>query len=337
MSKRQTRGRKRHRVSLDNSENDSNSNNKNKKQKTNNAVNNNNNKRLQLIALSEYFCCVCKDLSCGKIFQCPNGCVICEGCYPKINPCHCPLCRTVMSKHKPIRCRMAEKTLSLRLVTCRFDGCNKEILFGKLKYHESNDCQFKPIHCKFNVLGCKWTGLRQNQLEHEKKCKINQDNVLKIVNKYIEKVECYKKFCKQCTNTHCDSVWISSNDIFEIAGDDFYYEGYEYKMKIKSELKHLRRNQEIYQVSLKLVFAEDTDQLDDGETIDIDLGVIIEPHGVNENSEPINLMKQIQIIVNRNRTESEWIKFDQEFTQNQYRSLFRGGFDMKIFCFSEDI
>ena len=58
MSKRYTRGRKRHRVSLDGNENDPNSNNKNKKQKVNNSVSNNSvnnsNKRLQLIALSEY-------------------------------------------------------------------------------------------------------------------------------------------------------------------------------------------------------------------------------------------------------------------------------------------
>lgn len=328
MSKRQTRGRKRHRVSSDYTENDNNSNNKNKRQKRNNT---------QLIDLSEYFCCVCKELSTDKILQCPNGCVICGKCYPQINPCICPLCRVTMSKNKPIRCRIAEKTLSLRLVKCRFDGCNKEILYSLLKEHEENECKYKPINCKYNILGCNWKGLRFDQLQHEKKCNINKNNVLKIVDDYMKKLECYKKFCKQCTNIHCDSFTISSNDIFEISGDEFYYEGYEYKIKIKSELKHLNRNQEIYQISMKLCFAEDIDQLDDGETIDVDIGCIIEPYGINQQYQSIHLMKEMQIVISQHQSESEWIKFKQQLTQNQYQSLFRGGFDVKIFCFSEDI
>ena len=102
------------------------------------------------------------------------------------------------------------------------------------------------------------------------------------------------KFIKSFRNTniHSDSIWVPSNEIFEVDGEEFYYEGYEYRMKIKSELKQISRNKDIYEISLKLAFADDADILHHGETVDIDVGVMIEPHGTDENGELLNLMKQ---------------------------------------------
>ena len=111
-------------------------------------------KKLKLIDLGEYKCCICSRLPLDKVFQCPTGCIICPACYPKLDPCRCPQCRVPMNKNNPIRCRMAEslvlyrsfvcddimldtlyqsETLSLRLVTCRNDQCGKSMEFEKLK------------------------------------------------------------------------------------------------------------------------------------------------------------------------------------------------------------
>eukprot|EP00483_Globobulimina_turgida_P012686 UN12709 len=105
-----------------NNQNDSNSNEPpTKKQKTssnNNEtknVNHNNTNSLQVIQLSAYYCCVCKELTSDKIFQCLNGHLICNECYSQLQPCKCPTCRIQMDKLNPIRNRMAEDTLSFRI------------------------------------------------------------------------------------------------------------------------------------------------------------------------------------------------------------------------------
>eukprot|EP01084_Bolivina_argentea_P203102 346924_1 len=313
-----TRNRKRAR-----SPDNNNTNNKKKKQKTG----------YELIELAEYFCCVCKELSYDKIFQCPNGCIICPTCYDNLIPCKCPLCRVQMSKNKPIRCRIAERTLSLRVVKCRFNKCNKEIIFSNLNEHENNDCQYKPVKCKFSILGCNWEGLRRKQEEHELQCKCDQNESLKIVKELSEKLERYQKFCRKCTNLHCDSIWISTDDVFDTRGEEFYFEGYEYKIHVKSEKKRIRRNQEIYEIFTKIVFAEEIDQLDDNEIAEVDLGIIIEPHGNGESK----FIKESKVAISKENIESEWTSFEQQLSTDEYSTIFRGGFDMKVFCFGVEV
>ena len=151
-------------------------------------------KRLKLIDLSEYHCCVCSELPNDKVYQCPNGCVICSTCYPQLSPCHCPLCRVHMNRHQPIRCRMAEKTLSLRMVSCRYDGCGKSVLFANLKDHEINECDYKPIQCKFHLLGCQWEGVRRDLPKHESKCgkTITADESLRIAQELTRSLSAYQ-------------------------------------------------------------------------------------------------------------------------------------------------
>eukprot|EP00483_Globobulimina_turgida_P008880 UN08898 len=145
-----------------------------------------------------------------------------------------------------------------------------------------DECEYRPVDCKFSILGCKWKGLRQNQQQHELQCKLDQNKSLEIVQELSDKLEKYKKFCKQCTNLHCDSIWVSSEEEFDESGEEFFFEGYEYKLHIKSEKKKIRRNQEIYEIYSKIVFVEDVDQLDDGETFDVKIGIVIEPPGIGE-------------------------------------------------------
>eukprot|EP01083_Nonionella_stella_P032994 90336_1 len=322
-----TRGRKRRRST----ENEKDSNpNHNKKQKTESNASN----PAQLVELSEYFCCVCKELSCLRILQCPNGCIICENCYPRITPCKCPLCRETMNKNKPIRCRIAERTLALRVVQCKYDGCNQEVMFGKLQEHVTNECKYKPIDCKYKVLGCDWKGLRHNQKQHESRCKCDQNDSLTIVQSLTDKLKYYQKFCNDSAEIHTTSLHVPSEQEFTVDGDDFYVEGYEFKVRVKSEKTRAKKNQEIYQISTQIVFLEDHAQFMEGETIVLELGIVIEPYGsglfnfVNESKAEISATT---------RTETEWSTFTPQLSKSEYRSVFKGGFNLKVFCFVPDL
>mmetsp|Transcript_1479 Transcript_1479/g.2353 ORF Transcript_1479/g.2353 Transcript_1479/m.2353 type:complete len:344 (-) Transcript_1479:60-1091(-) len=335
------RGRKRYRAS-DNNENIQN--NKNKKQRTNQTDKNNQDgdgdvdsnckktHRLQLVDLSEYNCCVCKDLSAGKILQCPNGCVICDGCYPRIQPCKCPICRTAMSRNVPIRCRLAEKTLALRLVTCKFDGCGKEIAFGQMKQHELDECEFKPIHCKYAELGCEWQGLRRNLAKHVSKCRIDQNAVLQRVQEYMTQLKLYREFIKNCKKIHQHSCGVSGQEAFEWETEEMFVDGYEHILKVKST--KAEDDSDAYQVCIQLCFAEDVDQLARDETIDLDLGVVIEPRG--EDRATLNFMKEIKVSLSANKAHSDWIPLQPQLSTSRYQRVFRGGFDVKLFEFTED-
>ena len=335
-----TKGRKRRRSH----DNDQDFNNKNKKRQRIES--------LQLIELSEYFCCICSELSSGKILQCPNGCLICETwyvfiaiytfhsftpcviSYPKICPMKCPLCRVGMSKTKPIRCRIAEKALASRLVTCRHEGCGEEVTFAKLQHHEQKECKYLPIDCKFKLLGCSWNGLKQDQREHELQCECDQDESLKIVREMDDQLKIYQKFCNLCTNLSSSTVEplnrnnnsSSFEDEFLEETDDFYYEGYEYIIRIKSEKKRVRRKN-VYQIKAKIVFAEDVAQIPSTESDPVHIGLIISS----------KLLQELSFTLTPSNTQSEWFVFDKELNCEEYVRLYREGFDVKIFCFGEDI
>merc|ERR1712130_431750 len=278
------------------------------------------------------------ELSSGQILQCPNGCLICEECYPQIIPCKCPLCRCAMNKTKPIRCRIAERALSLRLVTCRHDGCSKEVLFSKLNDHEMNECQYKPINCKFSILGCEWKGLRHDQQEHEAQCEVDQDESLAIVQEINDTLSTYKSFCSRCTSLHSDTfsgvASSESEEEFDEESDPFYFEGFEYKIRIKSERKQQRiRRNDTFQIKAQIAFDEDEEQLDDGESIQVNVGIIMQSHAMKKSE----FIKEFKFTMTQNTTSSEWLNFETEFKKEEYKKIFRGGFDLKIFCFGEDL
>lgn len=315
-----TKGRKRRRSQ----DNDDALNNKNKKRQKTEAQ--------QLMELSEYFCCICKELSVGKIFQCSSGCLMCDGCYPLISmPMRCPLCRVPMSKTKPIRCRIAERALALRTVSCRHDGCNKEVTFGNLLQHE-NECEYMPMDCKYKILGCQWKGLKQNLEEHESKCECDQNQSLQIVQQISDKLKMYQKFCSLSTNLSSSNIepMRSENNEFDETTDEFFYEGYEYIVRLKSEKKRVRRSN-VYTIKAKIEFAEDIEQIATSDSDQVSVGIIIDQRGI------CNLIKELSFTLTPTTIQSQWFSFDNELTNEQYTQLYRGGFAVKIFCFGEDI
>jgi len=292
------------------------------------------NKRLKLIDLKEYHCCVCSELPNDKVFQCPNGCVICSTCYPQLIPCHCPLCRVHMNRHQPIRCRMAEKTLSLRMVTCRYEGCGKSVMFSNLKDHEANECDYKPIECKFHLLGCHWKGVRRDLTRHEAKCgkTININECLRIVEKFSKNLGIYKRFCKECHSICSESVHVSTSHEFEVnAVEELMLCGYDFVVALRSKKKTgSRRTKDLYEIAVKLCFDEDPTVLT-GDTEEVNIGVIVDPKG----DASYHLVMELKCQISGDKLDSGWIVFEKQMDREQYKEAFRGGFSIKIFDFSD--
>lgn len=78
------------------------------------------------------------------------------------------------------RSRIAERAVEMRNVKCEMDECTVELQYGKMKQHLAKDCKFVVVKCKYSLLGCSWTGIRDNQLNHQQVCKkeFNLDDVL---------------------------------------------------------------------------------------------------------------------------------------------------------------
>ena len=56
----------------------------------------------------ELECLVCLEIPEVKIFQCHEGHIICELCYPRLDPFVCPMCRMELDLN-PIRNRALER------------------------------------------------------------------------------------------------------------------------------------------------------------------------------------------------------------------------------------
>lgn len=293
------------------------------------------NKRLKLIDLKEYHCCVCSELPNDKVYQCPNGCVICSICYPQLSPCQCPLCRVHMNRHQPIRCRMAEKTLSLRMVCCRFEGCGKSVLFANLKDHEANECDYKPIECKFHLLGCQWKGLRRDLPKHESKCgkTFDAEKVLPIVQSLNQCNMSYRRFCKECHSICSEAVRVQSSGEFEVtAAEELMLCGYDFTIAVKSVMRRgNRRNQETYELQVKVAFDEDPAVLTSTETEEINIGVMVAPQG----DSTCHFIMEMKCTIRRSQLDSGWKSFEKILKKDEYTRAFRGGFSLKIFDFSD--
>ena len=55
-------------------------------------------------------------------------------------------------------------------------------------------CEFKPMECKFHILGCSWKGIRRDVAAHELKCasSIKVGDSLDIVQDLHKKLMVYK-------------------------------------------------------------------------------------------------------------------------------------------------
>jgi len=240
-----------------------------------------------------------------------------------------------MDRHKPIRCRMAEKTLSLRMVHCRYDGCGKSVLFANLKDHEANECDYKPIQCKFHLLGCQWKGLRRDLTKHESKCgqSFNANECLDIVQQLHQNLISYKRFCKECHSICSEVVHVSNAAEFEVvAAEELMLCGYDFTLSVRSQkISGTRRTPDVYELQVKVTFDEDESVLTPSETEAINLGVMVAPQG----DATCHLVQEIKCSIRRGNLDSGWRPFEKRLNSDEYRDAFRGGFGIKIFDFSD--
>jgi len=299
-------------------------------------------KKIKLVDLKEYKCCVCSELPIDTVFQCSNGCIICSLCYPQLNPCQCPLCRVPMDRQRPIRCRMAEKTLSVRMVRCRHDQCGKLMMFSELKEHEANECVFKPMDCKFSALGCGWKGIRRDLSGHELECAKNivADDALEIVRKLTDQLIAFKKFCKKTNFVHSASVCGHRVHRARPSGFEVILTGWmmfdgfgdNHEVYLRAQKgRRVGRAPVIYEVAVKLNLIDETEQ--SPETEDIRFGVMIEPLTPTHSS--FELMMEFNCRIGGERLDSDWMPFDRKLSENEYREMFGDGIGFKIFDFCD--
>ena len=89
-------------------------------------------------------CPVCLNICRSKtLYQCENGHVVCDQCYPKLKPKNCPTCRNEMFKTRSL---ILEKLLERLPTPCQYVGCSEEVMFDELENHEK-ECLFRLVEC----------------------------------------------------------------------------------------------------------------------------------------------------------------------------------------------
>lgn len=121
-------------------------------------------------------CAVCLDLPNSAVFQCTNGHLMCIGCFNHLladarmrdETATCPNCRTEISKNLSSRNLAVEKAVSELPAQCKF--CGHEYSRNALEKHEKESCEERTTLCKFNRIGCQWSGPFHEILVHESVC-----------------------------------------------------------------------------------------------------------------------------------------------------------------------
>ena len=97
-------------------------------------------------------CPVCLNICRSKtIYQCENGHIVCEQCYPKLTVKNCPKCRNEMFKTRSL---VSEKIFERLPTPCQFAGCSEEIMLNELENHEK-ECSFILVECVDNYCKAK--------------------------------------------------------------------------------------------------------------------------------------------------------------------------------------
>ncbi len=222
---------------------------------------------------------------------------------------------------------MAEKMLSLIVVKCRYK-CKKEMKFCEREDHELNVCELKPVVCKYMILGCKWSGIKKYQMQHEEKCKIDQKYSYKIISLLNNKLKCFETYCLLCKYFYFESVWICPTDVLSFNSKIFNYRKNKFKVEMKAEI-----DKDSYNLFVKIVYVEIEDENEEEfENKDMCYGIYIEPHG-NEHS---NFL--CRGIVQRDNYSGTvdipiWIIIGQDIKKKDYINMFLGGFDLRVFLF----
>jgi hypothetical protein len=148
-------------------------------------------------------CAICFDLpspSDPRIFQCSNGHMYCAECLDKLfevsnaeansegnGEAKCPVCKSKLIHSAMIRNRFAETVLSKMMVPCpQCDkGCTVQVCFANVIEHAKSECDFRPVPCRFAVLGCDWQGEHRHAIAHNSECKIPSTK-LKTLKRMVE-------------------------------------------------------------------------------------------------------------------------------------------------------
>ena len=96
----------------------------------------------------------------------------------------CGICRDPMGN--PSRSRIAEKAIKRMIVKCEFDECNATMKYGEMQHHLDIECQAVEIECKYQRLGCNWTGPRRNATNHQHSDIDYDDLLMYILNRDTE-------------------------------------------------------------------------------------------------------------------------------------------------------
>lgn len=221
------------------------------------------------------------------------------------------------------------------MVSCRYEGCGKSVLFANLKSHEANECDYKPIRCKFHLLGCLWKGVRRDLPKHESKCgkTIDANDSLPIVQRLHESLVAYKRFCRECHSICSETVHVQNRGEFEVtAAEELMLCGYDFTVAVRSTKKSgNRRTQDVYELAVKVAFDEDPSVFSSSETEQINIGVIVDPNGDGKG----HFMMEMKCQISRDQLDSGWKAFEQTMSNEEYNEAFRGGFCLKVFDFAD--
>lgn len=150
-------------------------------------------KRLET-RLSTVLCCtVCLDLPISAIYQCPNGHLMCIGCYNhlladgrlKNEMPTCPNCRIQITESSCTRNLAVEKAVSELPILCRF--CKCDIPRCCVEKHEKDQCVDRLVPCKYKQIGCHWQGMFRTKRDHEDRCAQTRKSGLEIMDS-LEKI-----------------------------------------------------------------------------------------------------------------------------------------------------
>ncbi|KAF5294190.1 hypothetical protein FQR65_LT10901 [Abscondita terminalis] len=114
-------------------------------------------------ALYDIFTCPsCRNVMTPPIYMCDLGHSFCGNCYYNID--RCPTCRATISARRNVA---IERIQSNFVFPCsnEDDGCKFSGPVVYLREHEMF-CKYSLMQCELKVDNCKWTGTRENSVNH---------------------------------------------------------------------------------------------------------------------------------------------------------------------------
>uniref|UniRef100_A0A1A9WSX5 TRAF-type domain-containing protein n=1 Tax=Glossina brevipalpis TaxID=37001 RepID=A0A1A9WSX5_9MUSC len=92
----------------------------------------------------------------------------------------CPTCEADISMSKVFRNLTAEEVTSELPRECQY--CSEKFVYKLLDRHEREECEKRPAHCRYSLIGCPWLGPWVAASEHEGKCLYVTKSIPEIMN-----------------------------------------------------------------------------------------------------------------------------------------------------------